>query len=57
MPANAFSLSSFQSQDAEEVAVFLNELRQQSWSLTSLAYQRKPEHVPLITAWLAVNRL
>ena len=50
MSASAFTLSRFQPQDAEEVAAFLNELRQQSWPLTSLAYQRKPEHVPLVTA-------
>lgn len=29
---------------------FLNELRQQHWSLTSSAYQRKPERVSLLTA-------
>ena len=50
VPNSAFILSRFQPQDAGEVAAFLNELRQQSWSLTSLAYQRKPEHVPLVTA-------
>ncbi len=50
MPPSAFTLSCFQPQDAEEVAAFLNELRQQHWTLTSLAYQRKPEHLPLLTA-------
>lgn len=50
MSASAFTLSRFQSEDAEEVAAFLNELRQQHWSLTSSAYQRKPERVPLLTA-------
>jgi len=44
-----FTLSRFQSQDAEEVAAFLNELRQEHWTLTSLAFQRKPEHLPLLT--------
>ncbi len=50
MPPSAFTLSRFQPQDAEEVAAFLNELRQQHWSLTSSAYQRKPECVSLLTA-------
>ena len=50
MSPSAFTLSRFQPQDAEEVAAFLNELRQEHWSLTSSAYQRKPERVPLLTA-------
>lgn len=49
MPSNSFTLSSFQPHDAEEVAIFLNELRQQHWSLSSSAYQRKPEHIPSLT--------
>ncbi len=46
---SAFTLSSFRPEDADEVATFLNELRQQHWTLTSSAYQRKPERLPVLT--------
>ncbi len=46
---SVFTLSRFRPQDAEEVAAFLNELRQQHWTLTSSAYQRKPERLPRLT--------
>ncbi len=46
---SAFELCDFQLDDADELAAFLNELRQRHWSLTSTAYQRKPERAPLLT--------
>jgi ribosomal protein S18 acetylase RimI-like enzyme len=47
---SSFMLSHFRPENAEEVAAFLNGLRQRYWSLTASAYQRQPEHIPLHTA-------
>ena len=43
-----YQLSSFSPTDASALAIFLNHLRKNHWSLTSSAYQRKPEPVPLV---------
>ena len=44
-----FTCSRFQPGDADALAAFLNNLRQNHWTLTSLAFQRRPEVVPLVT--------
>ena len=43
-----YQLSRFSPADASALAVFLNHLRKNHWSLTSSAYKRKPEPVPLV---------
>ena len=40
----------FNSSEAHDLAAFLNDLRQNHWTLTSSAYEREPERVPLVTA-------
>ncbi|MEW6753251.1 MAG: GNAT family N-acetyltransferase [Candidatus Latescibacterota bacterium] len=43
-----FTMSRFTPRDARPLADFLNDLRQNHWSLTSLAYMRRPATVPLV---------
>ena len=44
-----FTRTSFQSDDAVPLADFINDLRRNHWTLTSLAFLRKPAIVPLVT--------
>lgn len=44
-----FAIAKFQPEDAGPLAEFLNHLRRHYWSLTSLAFQRRPDLIPLMT--------
>ncbi|MYB68693.1 MAG: hypothetical protein F4X75_09325 [Gemmatimonadetes bacterium] len=46
----ALSHSRLRLDEADELAFFLNDLRQNHWTLTSSAYQRKSRDIPLTTA-------
>lgn len=43
-----FKVSSFQPADARELAAFINWMRTCHWPLTSLAFARRPDPVPLV---------
>lgn len=45
-----YQLCRFSPSEACDLAAFLNDLRQNHWTLTSLAYQRQPAQIPLVTA-------
>ncbi|MBT3272243.1 MAG: GNAT family N-acetyltransferase [Deltaproteobacteria bacterium] len=44
-----YQRSRFQPKDAQILSEFLNFLRLNHWTLTSMAYQRRPKHIPLVT--------
>lgn len=45
-----FKLCSFNAHDVSELVEFINDLRQNHWSLTSLAHLRQPDETPMATA-------